>query len=63
MNNTAQIWYKFGVRAKKLLEDFEKLDLDNLNIKDVEYLQVAASEAKKTLNEELAHHLQMNPDE
>lgn len=63
MPKTADIWYRFGVRAKRLLEDFESLDLDNLEIKDLEYLQVAAHEARRKLKEELELHLQLNPDE
>ncbi len=63
MNETAHIWYAFGIRAKQLLNDLNKVQLDDISTLDFECLQLAAKTAVDKLNEDLAEHLRNHPDE
>ena len=35
------LWYSFGIRARQLLQDTIKVQLDEFDVKDFECLQVA----------------------
>jgi len=62
MNETSHIWYKFGVRAKQLLLDLAKVDAEEFDVREFQYLQGAAETAMENLEEELREHLRNNPD-
>jgi hypothetical protein len=54
------LWYSFGIRARQLLKDTVKVQLDD--VKDFEFLQIACQTALDKLEEDLKNFVVNHPD-